>query len=28
LNCRAHPWVWGRLPQQPRYRRRRFGYSL
>ncbi len=28
LNCRAHPWVWGRPVQRPRYRRRRFVYSL
>ena len=28
LNCRATPWVWGRPPQRPRYRRRRFVYSL
>lgn len=28
LNGRTKPWVWGRPPQQPRYRRRRFVYLL
>ncbi len=28
LNCRAKPWVWGRPPQKPRYRRRRCIYCL
>lgn len=28
LNQRARPWVWGRPPRSPRYRRRRFLYYL
>jgi transposase len=28
LNARARPWVWGRPPSPPRFRRRRFTYLL
>jgi DDE superfamily endonuclease len=28
LNLRAKPWVWGRPPKTPRYRRRLFSYRL
>lgn len=28
LNRRAQPWIWGRIPRPPRYRRRRFVYLL
>jgi hypothetical protein len=28
LNRRAKPWVWGRPPKTPRYRRRLFSYRL
>jgi transposase len=28
LNARAKPWVWGRPPKSPRYRRRLFSYRI
>jgi DDE superfamily endonuclease len=28
LNARARPWVWGRLPPSPRYRRRALIYRI
>jgi hypothetical protein len=28
LNARAKPWVWGRPPKPPRYRRRLFCYHI
>ena len=28
LNAHAKPWVWGRPPSPPRFRRRRFTYLL
>ena len=28
LNRKAKPWIWGRAPQKPRYRRRRVVYLL
>ena len=28
LNARAHPWVWGRPPPTPRYRRHAFTYRI